>query len=542
MIKKENRKILLVQPPVRDFYFTAKRSIPYGLLSIASSLRQRGFEVSVLDALATSRTKKLTIPAEMSYLNDFYGREDVSPFALFNGYKHFGLGFESIARKAAEEDPFLVGISSLFTAYSDVALETARNIKKALPKAVIVMGGHHATAIPDHLIESGYVDFVIRGEGENSMADLVEAILSGSPFDKIEGLVYRDSKGSFNNSGRAVVSDLSILQVPALDLYDHGFYSRRDGGSSVITSSRGCPMRCSYCCVGSSNITWRKRKPEQVIEEIRISVESHGTRFIDFEDENLSLDSGWFNEILDAIIELFPGLELRAMNGLFPPSLKPDLMKKMRKAGFRTLNLSVGSTSKDQLKRFGRPDVIHCLDDVIDSASEAGLECVCYIIAGAPGQSLLSSMDDLDYFASRKTLVGVSVYYPAPGSCDYGMISDSGRLPSSYSLMRSSAMPMSSPGERPSIATVMRAGRILNFLKSLGSDDIKNMKRQNSVEIGSVLPGIHDRTGVGLSLFDSFMKDQKIRGVERNGLVYEHLTDSELCDKLSKICVKFAMQ
>lgn len=120
------------------------------------------------------------------------------------------------------------------------------------------------------------------------------------------------------------------------------------------------------------------------------------------------------------------------MNGLFPPSLTPDLMKKMRLAGFRTLNLSVGSASRDQLRRFGRPDIMDCLDEVLENADKAGLGCVCYIIAGGPGQSHDSSVDDLVYFSSRKTLVGVSVYYPAPGSIDYGHLFDSGMLPGSF--------------------------------------------------------------------------------------------------------------
>lgn len=85
------------------------------------------------------------------------------------------------------------------------------------------------------------------------------------------------------------MENLSELPVPAIDFMDHKFYSRKEGGSAVITSSRGCPLKCSYCCVGSANIRWRKRTPEQIIEEIRLNVEDYGVAFIDFEDENLSL-------------------------------------------------------------------------------------------------------------------------------------------------------------------------------------------------------------------------------------------------------------
>lgn len=528
MVSIKNRKILLVQPPIRDFYFTSKRSIPYGLLSIAASLRKSGFDVSLIDGLATSRSRKISVPEEMNYLDEFYGREDISPFALFNGYKHFGYGFENIAKRAAETEAFLVGISSLFTAYSEMALQTAKSIKSAMPDSYIVMGGHHATAIPEHLLESSYVDFVITGEGEHALSMLSNALLSGSPLTDVPGLVYRDGNKQIIKNERAIVQDLSEIPIPALDLMDHGFYSRKDGGSAVITSSRGCPLKCSYCCVGSANIRWRKRNPEQIIEEIRAAVEIYGARFIDFEDENLSLDKVWFNEILDAVIEKFPGLELRAMNGLFPPSLTPDLMKKMRTAGFRTLNLSVGSTSREQLKKFGRFDIMDCLCEVLENAGKADLECVCYIIAGGPGQSFESSVDDLIYFSSKNALVGVSVYYPAPGSRDYVHLADSGMLPGSFSLMRSSAMPLSKPEDRIKTATVMRLGRILNFIKSLDETGLRSLKSEKKI-LDNI--DIEDRTCAGISLLNPFFHDFKIRGIEKKGCVYEHSSCEELCKR-----------
>lgn len=525
MTSSDNRKILLVQPPIRDFYFTSKRSIPYGLLSIASFLRKKGFEISLIDALATSRSRKISTPDEMSYLNVFYGKEDISPFALFNGYKHFGNGFENIAKRAAESEAFLVGISSMFTAYSEMALETARVIRRELPYAHIVMGGHHATEMPEHLLGSPAVDYVIRGEGENSMAMLAEAIISGNTFDGIEGLVYRDKNGGVTHNGRAVIENLHEIPLPASDLMDHRFYSRKDGGSAVITSSRGCPLKCSYCCVGSANIKWRKRTPDKILEEIRINVEDYGARFIDFEDENLSLDRIWFSEILDSIIEQFPGLELRAMNGLFPPSMTPDIMIKMKNAGFRTLNLSVGSTSSEQLKRFNRPDIMNCLEEVLDNADKAGLECVCYIIASAPDQSHESSVDDLLFFAEKKALVGVSVYYPAPGSRDYGRLENEGLLPSSFSLMRSSAMPIAGPESRTGVSTLMRLGRILNFMKAARLDD-KTIKPEK-LDSGKI--NISDRMDAGITLINSFFHDFRIRGIDRNGKIHEHLSSEDLC-------------
>ena len=63
--------ILLIQPPVRDFYLTAKRTIPYGLTCIASALMDSGFSVAILDGLATSKSRVCKLPDEMSYLHPY---------------------------------------------------------------------------------------------------------------------------------------------------------------------------------------------------------------------------------------------------------------------------------------------------------------------------------------------------------------------------------------------------------------------------------------------------------------------------------------
>ena len=135
--------ILLVQPPIRDFYLTAKRTIPYGLASIAAAVAARGFSVEILDALASSKSRPAALPPEMSDVEKFYGRPDVSPFALFNRFRHFGSSFDTIGRKARDSGAWLVGISSLFTPYAEEALATAAAIKSRHPDCTIVMGGHH---------------------------------------------------------------------------------------------------------------------------------------------------------------------------------------------------------------------------------------------------------------------------------------------------------------------------------------------------------------------------------------------------------------
>ena len=167
--------ILLIQPPIRDFYLTAKRTIPYGLACIAGALLAKGYTVAIFDALATQKSKMLDWPSEMVYLEKYYGHADVSPFALFHRYRHFGYSFEHIGKIARESEAFLVGISSLFTAYQNEALKTAEIVKKWHPNTQVVLGGHHPTSFTKIVMASKAVEYILRGEGLDSLPLLAKA-------------------------------------------------------------------------------------------------------------------------------------------------------------------------------------------------------------------------------------------------------------------------------------------------------------------------------------------------------------------------------
>ena len=515
--------ILLVQPPIRDFYLTAKRTLPYGLACIAAGLEKAGFSVEILDALATSRSRDIALPENMKYLKEFYGCADRSPFALFHRYRHYGFSFEHLAQKAAQSGAFLVGISSLFTAYSGEALETAQRIKVAVPSCAIVMGGHHPTELPVSVMQCPEVDYVIRGDGENAVPQLARALKDGRSPLNVPGIVLRAADGTLHISSPACLDDLNDFPLPATHLIRHRHYRRGNRGSAVVVASRGCPMRCSYCSMRRSDErTYCRRPLESILAEIERAVERDGTGFIDFEDENLTLDHRWFAGLLSGITTRFGNgrLELRAMNGLFPSSLDDDVIAAMAAAGFKTLNLSLGSSSPEQLNKFQRPDVRAAFDAALASAQQYNLQCVGYVIAGAPQQSAADSVADLLFLAERRVLAGVSIFYPAPGSPDYRLCEELGLLPTDCALMRSSALPISHTTDRQQSATLLRLGRALNFMKSL-LDQGAGLPEPQDFKTGVAL-NPEDRRAVGVQLLRWFLSDGHIRGVDSRGKIYRH--------------------
>ncbi|MCG6894310.1 MAG: B12-binding domain-containing radical SAM protein [Desulfobacteraceae bacterium] len=520
--------ILLVQPPIRDFFLTVKRTLPYGLASIAAALRREGFSVELFDALATTKARTVKRPAELDHLQHYYARADRSPFSLFHRFRHFGRPYAAVARAARSSGAFLVGISSLFTPYHREALQAAESVKEALPDCRIVLGGHHATLAPEDILNNTSVDFVLRGDGEAGMPALARLLSTGGDPAQIPGLVFRKTGGGLHRSDPAVAADLDALAPPAKDLFDHRFYRRKEGPATVITASRGCPLQCSYCCMGSgAAMPYRRRSVASVMAEIEEDVRLRGVRFIDFEDENLSLDRQWFLDLLDRIRQRFGGrLVLRAMNGLYPASLDERVVAAMKAAGFEALNLSLGTFSIEQMQRFRRKPLGEEFDLVLSLAEGNHMPVVGYILAGAPYQRAEDSVTDLVRLAERRVLVGLSVFYPVPGTVDYERCRRASVLPDSIAAYRSSALPVGHTTSRLELVTLLRLARLLNFMKSL-VDRSERLPEPAPISTGAVVD-VGDRIELGRLLLAGFLHDGKIRGALPDGRVYEHLCNPQV--------------
>ncbi|MEH0021974.1 MAG: radical SAM protein [Desulfobacter sp.] len=544
--------VILIQPPVREFYLTRKRTVPYGLASIAASLHQHGIRAEIIDALARNKSKPLPFPPEFNHLSPYYGRSDISLFSLFHQFRHFGYSHGHLASMVRERRPLVVGISSLFTAYQDQAMATAEAVRQFCPDVYIVMGGHHPTLFPDETLACTAVDFVLRGEGEVSMSKLC-VLLSAyankreqgagrfppdADLKKIPGIAFRQAKGGFV-SAPSWTADLDHIPPPDMGNVDQAYYARNKKATITVVASRGCPFPCTYCSVSasSSHGRFRQRSVRDVLAEIRAQADQREIGFIDFEDENLTLQRDWAMALFSGIREIFRGrpVELRAMNGLFPPSLDTDLMAAMKAAGFKTLNLSLGSFSKEQLTRYRRPDVTRAHDRVLDMAEGLGLETVSYIIGAGPGQTAAVTLSDLLMLARRRTLAGLSIFYPAPGSADYEVCKQEGILPETFSLMRSTALPLDHATTRLEAVTLLRLSRILNFLKHwIDSYGSLPAPEAFSQEKADQLSGETDREMISNTLVRWFLAGGVIRGMDADGNIYPHTTDANLCRQFVK--------
>ncbi|HVP77055.1 MAG TPA: radical SAM protein [Thermodesulfobacteriota bacterium] len=479
-------KILLVQPPVRDFYQTSIRTQPIGLAYVAASLKKNGHDAEILDC-QTETKKSIPVPAELSYLKDFYPFNDRSPFKLYSGYYHFGMDWAEIRKKIEDSRADVFGISASFTPYHGEALEIARIIKQWDRKKIVVMGGAHVSCDPEGVLQSPSVDYVILGEGEVRFPLLLEQIGEGKArnIQGIDGVGHRNVGTTRNRDGetrinalRNFIPDLDSLPHPARELLDLDRYRLRKKRSTMIITSRGCPHGCAYCSahlvMGAS---FRTRTPNAILKEMIDCQKQYGIENFDIEDENLTFDQERAKQFMNLIIETFGErkIELSAMNGISFASLDGELLRLMKRAGFHTINLSYVSTDPATKERMRRPKPTTEFDRILKQAEQIGLHVIAYAILGMPGQTIAEMVDTLVYLMGKRVLIGPSIYYPTPGTPLFERCTKEGILPPYSVQWRSSAFPIETKEfSRIDLLTLFRLVRVINFVK--GKMDEKELE------------------------------------------------------------------
>ena len=486
-------KILLIQPPVRDFYITPIRTQPLGLAYVAASLIQHGHDVTLLDCINGKKTS-IPVPDELGYCTAFYHFDDTGPYKLYTGYYHFGMEWKDILARVKESRAHVFGIAASFTPYFGEALSMAKIIKTWNRDCIVVMGGAHASCDPRGVMANSEVDFVVIGEGERTFPALVDMLAGDREenFASLNGIGYREGAIIRINPVKEPVRDPDTVPYPARRLLRHAM-DRGKRSSTMVITSRGCPHRCAYCSAHHVMGTrFRARSPEAVVEEMLFCRNEYGIECFDFEDDNLSFDRTRAKKLFSGIIDAFGEntLELSAMNGLSFASLDDELLGLMKHAGFKTINLSFVSSRALTKERMERPHSEISFERIVERAKNAGLDVVAYGIFGMPGQTLEEMVGTIISLMTMAVLIGPSIYYPSPGTRLFDECRARRILPAFQSQWRSSAVPVETGDfSRLDLVTLVRICRVINWIKGM----IKAGKLNPGATVGAMVTLIEQK-------------------------------------------------
>jgi magnesium-protoporphyrin IX monomethyl ester (oxidative) cyclase len=354
-------------PGKKDITATANRMAPLGLLSIAAYLEPRGHRVTVLDCL---------------------GPDGVS-------------GATAIAHRILSANPDLVGFSTTTSAFLD-ADELAMAVKAIRPEVLTIFGGVHVSALGGRLLEQFEgIDFLCRGEGENTMAELA----AGRPPKEIDGLVWRDNGRVVTNPDREPIADLDELPFPAYEKLA-GFprryhlplfsYVQTPGGTMV--TSRGCPYQCSYCDRSVFQRGFRFNSPEYAYEHMRYLRTRFGVRHINIYDDLFTMNRKRIAELCDRLCATPLGLQFNCTVRV--GHADDELLRMLKRAGCLMVSLGIETGDAD-LMAIHKPGVrIESVKETIGRIQAAGLRAKGLFMMGLPGETVESIRKTSDFILS----------------------------------------------------------------------------------------------------------------------------------------------
>lgn len=386
-------KVLLVNPASRSIYSRLGLVFPpLGLAYIASVVRSAGHEVRILD-----------LQAEKVDLSRFeWNRYDV------------------------------VGISTDTGRYPE-SLKVARIAKEARD-IVVVMGGYHATFMDRDVLNTGLVDYVIRGEGELPFLELLVCLEKKDDPSKVRGVSFGRGQ-SFRRTDPAVpVENIDTLPYPARDLlHMHKYHSRQLEGRTLTTlvSSRGCPYACSFC---SSSIfsgrKWRPRSAKSVVNEMEQLVREYGFGALAFMDDNFTLNPARVIDICKAVIERGLDLKWWCFSRADTIVKNEQMVDWMAKAGARMVFLGLESGSDEILSNYGKGITSSIGKRAVDVLKFYGIRVWGSFIIGALDDTFKTIRRTVEYAKKvAPDIAEFSILTPFPGTVLFEQAVKNGLIP-----------------------------------------------------------------------------------------------------------------
>jgi anaerobic magnesium-protoporphyrin IX monomethyl ester cyclase len=338
-----------------------------------------------------------------------------------------------LTRMLMDENFDLLGISCMSVQFQG-ACQTGRLARKLRPHLPIVMGGAHPSITPAETLGLDFVDFVIRGEGEMPLLDLVAAMCGQRPFAEAGSLSYCQGTRVIHNQLYGALPAPDEIPMPAYDLLPMERYFQMEipGFPTLhprpfqIFTSRGCPYQCIYChdLFGKR---FRPRSPENVLSEMRHLYDRYGVREFLIYDDNFTFDQDRARRICQLILESGMRVGLQFPNGIRADRVDDALLEAMTAAGTHSITIGIESGSPRVQKMIRKGLSLEKVTAFLRQAHGRGLVTHGSFIIGFPGETVRDVLQTIRY--ARRSELDFAFFAfatPYPGTELYSMVMEQG--------------------------------------------------------------------------------------------------------------------
>lgn len=396
-------RVLLINPSVRPEAPVLMFNV--GLVYIAGALKRAGHELKVLDIDAYRWSEE-----------------------------------ETLARASAMECD-VICIGTLVSKYAWLK-RTVAALKKAHPKAPIIVGNTLGTSVPHIVCSKTATDICVLGEGEVTIVELLEAIASGKDLSTVAGIAYRDADGKVvKTPEREVVADIDTIPFPDYDIFETERYikkshlhvsgwefikaERHEIVALPVNTARGCPFHCSFCYHAFQEKQYRHRSPANICDEIELLQKKYKGGYkamhVDFWDELTFYSAKTTEQFLDMIVDR--GLKfswLASMRADLLSRQKPEraraVIKKFAAAGAIGASYAMESGNAEILTAMNK---LNTTDDFIKQTKyfhEAGLPVYASIVLGYPQETEKTIAETFAVLKEARVYPSVGFLQPMPGT------------------------------------------------------------------------------------------------------------------------------
>lgn len=401
-------RILLIAPSAYTFkkYRDINPLPPLGLGYLASSLVTTGVQVKILDCLALGWHKE----------------EEINDSLI-----QVGLSDEEIREVVAEYRPEIVGVNCQFSRQNRIYHRTFSLVKEEFPGSIVIAGGPHVTVCPEEILSDDNCDYILMGEAEESVKDLVIALQRDEEISQIDGLGWRENGEIHINPKTAWIEDLDSIPFPAYHLMDLDIYYgvkashglRHRNRFMPIMTSRGCPAKCTFC---SARRVWgdryRMRSVDHVIEEMKILRYQYDVEEIMFEDDNVTANPKRAKNLFRRMIDEKLNFVWDTPNGVGVWSIDTEMLDLMKDSGCLCVNFPVESGSQRVLSDIiKKPQKLSRIEHLIDHCKKIDLDFGMFLVIGMPGETISEIWKSIKFAANCGCFhPHISVATPYPGS------------------------------------------------------------------------------------------------------------------------------
>jgi anaerobic magnesium-protoporphyrin IX monomethyl ester cyclase len=354
-------------------------SPPLGLAFIAAALEQAGCDVKLLDFV-------------------------VYPYST-----------EALEKTIKEFKPDFVGTTSVTMSFYNGAA-VIKDVKRINPDILTVMGGPHVSFYVRETLETlPELDFIVIGEGEKTVVELVEAVQRNVDLKTVRGIGFRDKTSVIQTETREF-ANVDDLPLPARRFVPLGRY-RALGMPVSMTSSRGCPFQCIFC-VGRKMVgaKVRYRNPKAVVDEMAY-LNSLGFHQINLADDLFTANPKHCLAVCDEILRR--NLKVSWTSFARVDTVTEEALVKMKAAGCHTVSFGVETGNPDMLKRIKKGITLEQVIDAVALCNKAGIAPHASFILGLPGETPETVKDSVE-FGEKLSQMGVQhgfhLLAPFPGT------------------------------------------------------------------------------------------------------------------------------